>query len=210
MNDPNSQNHYVRIEANLIDSQLFIHADFDLSEQSPNVTQLQIHFKIVLQGQLDLNLMRTQKVEVMQQAHCFEPYYRNGTPPTVKELIHGTDPYEDDVPEEDMEEVQRTFARQAQSLSRRVNNIMEPQIGGSDLNREQPRDIDSELASGMVNLQIQTLSVVPPTMGAKLKPHYIGESIMLRFEIPKLPSITVAVPKTTRVEASDLQNIFDE
>jgi len=211
--DSNSHNHYVRIEANLVDSQLFITADFDLADERPNVTQLQIHFKIVLQGKLDLNLMQNQKVEVMQQAHCFEPYYRNGTPATVKELTHGEDPYEEDMSEDEFEELQRNFANRSQSLSQHVNNIMEPQVGGSDLNPQQPRDVVSELSSRMVQLQIETLHAVPPTAGAKLKPRYVDDNIMLRFEIPKLPSITAAVPKTSPAQhllAQLRDKIFEE
>ena len=208
--DPIDQEHYVTIDANLMDSQLFICADFNLGDNKPNVSQVQIHFKIVLLDKLDLNLMRMFKAQVMLQAHCFEIYNRNGTPPTVTSIKHGENPFEVDEDEEDIERLNQMFKSQVQETHERVNNLNLPQIGGSSVTQQQDMNIEN-LTDGFLNMQIKALD--ENSEGEKDKPAYVNDSIMIRFEINKLPAIIAAVPprKTIRSVLVKLQNmIFEE
>ena len=190
--DPVIGEHYVVVQANLVDSQLLITADFDLSEPAPNVSQVQIHFKIVLLDKLDLNLMRLQKAQVMQQAHCFEIYHRNGTPPTVNYATHGTNPYEEE--DEDDLEGFKNF-----KINSQINNIVPlvpPQIGGSSLNPDEPNTMD-DLQHHFQ--QMDLLEGLTSDVSTKPRPAYVNDNVMIRFEISKLPSITVACAPATNV-----------
>lgn len=208
--DPVDQEHYVTIDANLIDSQLFIQADFNLNDSKPNVSQVQIHFKIVLLDKLDLNLMRMFKAQVMHQAHCFEIYHRNGTPPTVTQIKHGVNPFEVDEDEEDMERINEMFRTQVQGTHEQVNNLNLPQIGGSSVTQPQENSVEN-LSDDFLRMQIQALG--EHSDDEKDKPDYVSNSIMIRFEINKMPTIIAAVPpqRTVRVVLDTLkQLIFDE